>query len=669
MAVTQQTTVFRYVAAVGATVFAYGCRILAAADLVVQVNGVTRTFGVDYTLSGVSSPSGGNVTFGTAMLGGEFVKLYRATALTRASDYQIAGDFLAPTVNRDFDRPLAALVDLAGGTFRIPNTLQGPAGEILDPLPEAALRSNKQVVFGPTGQLFLQVPASGSAADVLFSLGSSNGAGLVSFMQAAADAVLRSVQSKLREISISVTDFGSVGTPSLNLETFSKAITWANTQSIPVRIDIPTGFFAFNAPLPPITTSTTLHGKSPRSTILFPSGNFDFIKFGGTVSRAPNVGITDLQIAAAGMTGGFAVVFDWLQHPRLTNVTLSNVWNGLSIRQCGETQLDIRIDGGRGQYGVRAYGTGAIRNGQSDQTDVIAFARDVTITGSYVPGGPIPTFECIVLDGWVHTVTFGSLRLLLALRGLRTMNTPALAQKFAPSFIIGTNLETESTYAEGCLFEWVNVVETTVFAATSVSESGWKLGANANRIKLNALDISGCWKHGLDISGAVDVEIKGASISRTGYAGLNVYSGIHIASGDSISVSGGRLGQLPYDTGYTEQQWYGLRNVGGTNVRMTSVDVRGNSAGGISGDVYYTQCPGAPTIPGDTLTVTTPTWSYTSGNIPETLYFNGGTVSLITVDGLPVGTSTERTVMVPPRGVVQVTSTVAPTCRRFKSVG
>ena len=48
MAVTAQTTRNTSTAAAGATVFPYAFKIAVASDLLVQVNGVTKTLGADY---------------------------------------------------------------------------------------------------------------------------------------------------------------------------------------------------------------------------------------------------------------------------------------------------------------------------------------------------------------------------------------------------------------------------------------------------------------------------------------------------------------------------------------------------------------------------------------------------------------------------------------------
>ena len=112
MAVTEQTPRNTSTAAAGATVFPYSFKIASSADLAVTVDGLLKTLTTDYTLSGVGSDSGGNVTFVTPLVGGEVVQLRRAMPLRRQTDYQNLGDLRASTINGDFDAVVMMLQQL-----------------------------------------------------------------------------------------------------------------------------------------------------------------------------------------------------------------------------------------------------------------------------------------------------------------------------------------------------------------------------------------------------------------------------------------------------------------------------------------------------------------------------------------------------------------------------
>ena len=185
MSVTQQNTVFSYVAS-GGTTYAYGCRILDASDLLVTVNGMAQTLGVAYTVSGVGSATGGSVVFAPAPAVGATVKLGRATRLQRLTDYQIGGDFQAPTVNADLDRTYMVLMDLLAGSLELLNTLRVPAGESLTVLPASATRAGYLLGFDSFGQPVAVIPGpSGTATtlalDLINAVLAAKGAGQVGF--------------------------------------------------------------------------------------------------------------------------------------------------------------------------------------------------------------------------------------------------------------------------------------------------------------------------------------------------------------------------------------------------------------------------------------------------------------------------------------------------------
>ncbi|MEI3775519.1 phage tail fiber protein [Pectobacterium brasiliense] len=219
MAVPEQTPYNIYTANGVTTVFPYEFYILQAGDLTVSIDGVTVTTG--FTVSGVGTVNGGEVTFLVAPAAGGTVMLERSIPATRTTDYQDNGDLLADTVNKDFDRiwmairqafislGLALTRPLFGGPFnakgyRVANisdpvndqdaatkkwtqsqdyALRAKTLRVADTdipaLPNAAQRANKVPAFDSAGNPTVMVPASGSAADVLIQLASQSGAGMI----------------------------------------------------------------------------------------------------------------------------------------------------------------------------------------------------------------------------------------------------------------------------------------------------------------------------------------------------------------------------------------------------------------------------------------------------------------------------------------------------------
>jgi hypothetical protein len=114
MSVTEQTPRNVSTAAAGATIFPYGFVVASKADLLVKVDGATKTVDVDYTVSGVGVDSGGDVTFVTPLAGGERVERARDMPLQRLTDYQNLGDLRAETLNRDIDATVMMIQQLDG---------------------------------------------------------------------------------------------------------------------------------------------------------------------------------------------------------------------------------------------------------------------------------------------------------------------------------------------------------------------------------------------------------------------------------------------------------------------------------------------------------------------------------------------------------------------------
>ena len=86
----------------GQTSFTYTFRVLAASDMEVYVNGVKQTSG--FTVNNVGTVGGGTVEFSSGVPENQIVSLVLAMPLTRTTDFQNSGDFLASDVNGDFDK-------------------------------------------------------------------------------------------------------------------------------------------------------------------------------------------------------------------------------------------------------------------------------------------------------------------------------------------------------------------------------------------------------------------------------------------------------------------------------------------------------------------------------------------------------------------------------------
>lgn len=109
MAVPAGPTEIRYLGNGATTVFAVPFLVIQASDLAVYMDGVQLTSG--YTQSGVGNPTS-TVTFTLPPTNLAQILFQLDVPFERLNDYQENGDFLASTVNRDFDRIWQALKQL-----------------------------------------------------------------------------------------------------------------------------------------------------------------------------------------------------------------------------------------------------------------------------------------------------------------------------------------------------------------------------------------------------------------------------------------------------------------------------------------------------------------------------------------------------------------------------
>lgn len=145
MSVQPGPTFKRYASNGVATVYAIPFLLLDAADLQVTLNGVLVTTG--FTLSGIGNPTS-SCTFSVAPTGD--LLFQQMVPFQRLADYQINGDFLAQTVNRDFDRLWLAVKQLNRDSSRaLTVSLLEPEG--IPPLPIMAVRSLKILAFDADG--------------------------------------------------------------------------------------------------------------------------------------------------------------------------------------------------------------------------------------------------------------------------------------------------------------------------------------------------------------------------------------------------------------------------------------------------------------------------------------------------------------------------------------
>lgn len=170
MTVTVQTPYNSYTYA-GSSTFVYKFQVLEAADLQVSVGGVVQSSG-NYTVSGLGLQDGGSINYTGPLTIGQLVELERVTVLSRTTDYQDEGDFLAATINADYDRLWMALQEQQRNSVQ---AIRVPETSGTNVLPAVAARANLLLSFDSFGNPTVVAPASGTSTALALLLASSAG--------------------------------------------------------------------------------------------------------------------------------------------------------------------------------------------------------------------------------------------------------------------------------------------------------------------------------------------------------------------------------------------------------------------------------------------------------------------------------------------------------------
>jgi len=155
----------QFTASGGQTVFPYTFLILVKTDITVEQEGGTLVVDVDYTVSDVGNINGGNITLTSGATVNDSVTVFRSQNFDREVDYQESGDFLAGTVNGDFNRAILMLQQLREELTR---TLQYGIDDTITErdIPVLVARIGKVLGFDGSGNLNVQeFTDTGSASD------------------------------------------------------------------------------------------------------------------------------------------------------------------------------------------------------------------------------------------------------------------------------------------------------------------------------------------------------------------------------------------------------------------------------------------------------------------------------------------------------------------------
>jgi alpha-tubulin suppressor-like RCC1 family protein len=147
----------QYVGNGSTTLFPFPYRFIEDSHITVVLTEIStgintpQTQGVHYALLGAGASSGGSVTFFTAPSSSFRVTIERVVPITQLVDYQPDDDFPAEVHEGALDKLTMIDQQLSN---RLGRTLNAPATDTvaLNPLPNAAARANRTLVFDATGQ-------------------------------------------------------------------------------------------------------------------------------------------------------------------------------------------------------------------------------------------------------------------------------------------------------------------------------------------------------------------------------------------------------------------------------------------------------------------------------------------------------------------------------------
>ena len=146
----------------------------------------TAVLNSDYTVSGAGNVAGGSITFTTAPAAGFTVTIVRDVPATQETAYQENDPFPAKTHERALDKlTMLAQQNISDIDRAIKLNVTDPAGTNVE-LPVAALRANKALIFGASGEVTVSVGNFDDAGVYADNAATSAAAALVSETNAAA---------------------------------------------------------------------------------------------------------------------------------------------------------------------------------------------------------------------------------------------------------------------------------------------------------------------------------------------------------------------------------------------------------------------------------------------------------------------------------------------------
>lgn len=305
MAVETTGTSANFVGTGVSSVYTPGFYINTSDQVVVTVNGVVKTLGVDYVVNNVGASAGCNIVATFAL--GAAIYVERVTPITQLVDTQNNETILEDVLDAEFDKLTMIAQELGGKADR---ALLVPKGEAGYTLPAAATRASKFLAFGVDGS---PVMSSGTGADagLRTDLASSLlGTLLIAWKAAGAGAVLRTLYARLLDLPMNVKDFGAKGDSTTGVNGTDDTAAFNLALATNKKIMVPAGLYRIAGNL--TVTQNGGPGSPPYGGGLYGDG----------------IGVTTLACSAAGTA--LSLVAAWNFHVEDMTIKTSGVYRAIA---------------------------------------------------------------------------------------------------------------------------------------------------------------------------------------------------------------------------------------------------------------------------------------------------------------------------------------------------
>ena len=481
----------------------------------------------------------------------------------------------------------------------------------------------------------------------------------IPWKRAEAGAVLRDMDAKLREFSVSVKDFGAVMDGATDdTSAFTKAVAALTTRG-GGKLIIPEGRIVLSGAVVDTDNVLVQCSYEGGTTILPASATATPIKLGGGTTIRYNLGLDRCYFEQApgvsAQTAGNFVSINGVNKSVLSHFRMAGGFSPIQI--IGSSVINY-VDYGE-IYNTATAGSLILIDAVNDQL-ISNLAADNPVGSQPSSGIRIVSSAGV----WLRDID-------LIHSGNGLLINPGTGK--AVKWVFGSNVAFDSGLVG------VNIVPSGTGIVYGVQLTGLWTSANtqygANIAGGDTIEFFGqrAISNGMDgviiTAPAKNIAIRGGSSCGNSVSAGQTYSGINVGSGVThLLVHGTRIGDC-VGTGTNMLRGIVLQPSTSTNyVQILDNDLSGNSGQALSdnvttsgADIRVERNIGVNPVGTVGKTIAASPMTYTAGRGRETLNLTGGTVSLVTIQGAQVCTSSPCSFSLPPNRSAVITYSAVPT--------